>query len=112
MIAFVCDGCHSNLQIGNEWVEKLGRCPHCGTNTRVPGNPKRTAKLTILARMVVFPFVLAAFWGLMFCIADVRSGFSLVLGSVIVGAMKATANRSRRQEAKRPQVSPLWNAIR
>ena len=87
MIDFVCDGCRAQLQIGDGWAGGLGRCPHCGTNTRVPGNPKRTSKLTILARMVAFPFVLVAFWGLMFCIVDVSKGFALVMGGVIAVAL-------------------------
>ena len=42
MIDFVCDGCHAALQIADKSAGLLGRCPYCGTNTRVPGNPKRT----------------------------------------------------------------------
>ena len=44
---------------------------------------KRTPKLTIVARMVIIPFLVVGFWGLMFCIADVGLGFCFVLGGVI-----------------------------
>ena len=43
---------------------------------------KRTSKLTIIFRMVIVPFAVVAFWGLMFCIADPGLGFSFVLGGV------------------------------
>ena len=83
MIDFVCDGCHTQLQIGDDWAGKLGHCPHCGTNTRVPGYPRRTAKRTMIFRMAIIPFLVVAFWGLMFCIADPGLAFSFVLGGVI-----------------------------
>ena len=44
---------------------------------------KRTPKRTIIFRMVIIPFAVVAFWGLMFCIADVSAGFYLVLGGVV-----------------------------
>ena len=75
MIDFTCDGCHASLQIGDEWAGKLGHCPHCGVNSRVPGNRKRTSKAVICARIGCLPIVVVTFWGLMFCIADVSLGF-------------------------------------
>ena len=62
MIQFLCDHCHSPLQIGDDSAGKLDRCPFCGTNSRVPGNPKRTSKLTIIARMVALPLAVLLFW--------------------------------------------------
>jgi hypothetical protein len=59
MISFVCDHCHAELQIGQEWAGKLGHCPHYGTDSRVPGYPKRTSKLTILARIAILPLLAA-----------------------------------------------------
>ena len=49
---------------------------------QAPGGLKRTPKLTIAFRMVIIPFAVVAFWGLMLCIADVGLGFCLVLGGV------------------------------
>ena len=43
---------------------------------------KRTPKQTIIFRMVIIPFAVVAFWGLMFCIADPGVGFCFVLGGV------------------------------
>ena len=80
MIDFVCDGCHTQLQIGDNWAGKLGHCPHCGTNTRVPGGPKRTPKRKMIFRMAIIPFLVVAFWGLMFCIADPEMGFCFMVG--------------------------------
>jgi hypothetical protein len=62
MIDFVCDNCRANLKIGNKWAGLLGHCPHCGTDTRVPGNPRRTSKLVILLRLAVAPAVVIGFW--------------------------------------------------
>ena len=62
MIHFICDGCHSELQIGDQWAGQLGRCPHCGTNTRVPGYPRRTPKWKILLRIAAVPLGVIAFW--------------------------------------------------
>jgi hypothetical protein len=83
MIDFVCDGCHTQLQIGDGLAGKLGRCPTCGTNTRVPGHPRRTPKWKMIFLMAIIPFLVVAFWGLMFCIADPGLAFSFVLGGVI-----------------------------
>jgi len=49
---------------------------------QAPGGLKRTPKWKITARMVLIPFAVVAFWGLMFCIADVGLGFSFILGGV------------------------------
>jgi hypothetical protein len=49
---------------------------------RVPNGPKRTPKRTIIFRMGIIPFAVVAFWGLMFCIADLEIGFYFVLGGV------------------------------
>jgi hypothetical protein len=87
MINFVCCGCGAALQIGDQWTGKLGGCPHCGTNTRVPGYPKRTSKLTILARIGCLPFAVVLFWALMFSTVDVDAGLDLVLGGVIAFAV-------------------------
>ena len=80
MIDFVCDGCYTQLQIGDNWAGKLGRCPACGTNTRVPGHPRRTPKLKMIFRMAIIPFLVVSFWGLMFCIADPERGFYFMVG--------------------------------
>ena len=58
------------------------------------GGLKRTPKLTIAARMVIIPFAVVGFWGLMF---DCRpgSGLCLVLGgvgAVLVGLGSAGAS--------------------
>lgn len=82
MIDFTCDGCQQVLQIGDEWAGKLGHCPRCGTDSRVPGNPKRTSKLVIAFRMAIIPFLVVAFWGLMLSIAAPVLGLILVLGGV------------------------------
>ena len=87
MIDFTCCGCGAALHIGDDSAGLLGRCPYCGTNTRVPGNPKRTSKLTILARIGCLPFAAVLFWALMFCIVDVEAGLDLMLGGVIAFAV-------------------------
>ena len=74
MITFICDGCRSQLQISNESAGKLGCCPYCHVNTRVPGNPKRTSKLTILARIGCLPFAVVLFWAGMFLYRRCRCG--------------------------------------
>jgi len=43
---------------------------------------RRTPKLTIVARMVIIPFAVVAFWGLMLSIAAPVMGLCLVLGGV------------------------------
>ncbi len=43
---------------------------------------KRTSKLKIVFRIAVIPFLVTAFWGSMFCIADPEIGFYFVLGGV------------------------------
>jgi DNA-directed RNA polymerase subunit RPC12/RpoP len=89
MITFVCDGCGAELQIGDQWAGKLGRCPHCGTNSRVPGNPKRTSKLVILARIVALPFAVLAFWAFFLSLGSGWMAVYFVLGGVgaVVGAL-------------------------
>ena len=57
MINFVCSDCGAQLQIGDKSAGLLGYCPHCGTNTRVPGHPKRTSKLLITARFFFLPLL-------------------------------------------------------
>jgi len=52
------------------------------TRRRVPGSLKRTPKLTIVFRMVIIPFAVVGFWGLMLSIAAPVLGFFLVLGGV------------------------------
>ena len=52
------------------------------------GGLKRTPKLTIVARMVIIPFAVVGFWGLMFCIVDVERGFWFLVsgvGAVLLG---------------------------
>jgi len=46
------------------------------------GGLKRTPKLTIVARMVIIPFAVVGFWGLMLSIAAPVLGLCLVLGGV------------------------------
>jgi len=83
MINFICSGCGAVLHISDEQAGKLGRCPHCGTDTRVPGYPKRTSKLLILFRIGCLPFSVVLFWALMFSTVDVDAGLDLALGGVI-----------------------------
>jgi hypothetical protein len=52
------------------------------TRKQAPGQLKRTPKWKITARMVIIPFAVVGFWGLMLSIADVGLGFCLVLGGV------------------------------
>jgi DNA-directed RNA polymerase subunit RPC12/RpoP len=87
MIIFICCGCGAALHIGDKQAGRLGRCPYCHANTRVPGNPRRTSKLTILARISCLPFAAVLFWALMFCIVDVSAALALVLGGVIALAI-------------------------
>jgi hypothetical protein len=47
---------------------------------QAPGESKRTPKWKIIFRLILIPFAVVAFWGAMFCIADVGLGFSFVLG--------------------------------
>ena len=49
---------------------------------QAPGCQRRTPKLTIAARMVVIPFLVVGFWGLMLSIAAPVLGLFLVLGGV------------------------------
>ncbi len=52
------------------------------------GGLKRTPKLTIVARMVIIPFAVVGFWGLMLSIAAPVLGLCLVsggVGAVLVG---------------------------
>ena len=49
---------------------------------QAPGCQRRTPKLTIAARMVIIPFLVVGFWGLMFSIAAPVLGLCLVLGGV------------------------------
>jgi hypothetical protein len=50
---------------------------------------RRTSKRTIIFRIAIIPFLVVAFWGLMFATADLELGFYFVLGGVgaIVGAI-------------------------
>lgn len=59
MINFNCSGCGANLNIGDEWAGKLGQCPHCGVNSRVPGYPKRTPRTVIISRFAAIPLIAA-----------------------------------------------------
>ena len=52
------------------------------TRKQVPGSLTRTPKLTIVARMVIIPFAVVGFWGLMLSIAAPVLGLCLVLGGV------------------------------
>ena len=83
MINFICCGCGAALNIGDQWAGKLGRCPHCGANTRLPGYPKRTSKLLILFRIGFIPFAIVFFWALMFSIVDTDISWHLIKGAVI-----------------------------
>jgi len=51
------------------------------------GGLKRTPKLTIVARMVIIPFAIVGFWGLMLSIAAPVLGLCLVLGGVAAVAL-------------------------
>jgi len=81
MIDFICDGCHTQLQIGDQWAGKLGRCPHCGTQTSVPGYPKRTPKRKMIFRMVLIPLVVLVFWASF--LATVGLAVPFLLGGVL-----------------------------
>ena len=83
MIDFICCGCGAALNIGDNSAGLLGRCPHCGTNTRLAGYPKRTSKLLILFRIGCIPFAIVCFWALMLSIADADLAFHFILGAVI-----------------------------
>ena len=50
---------------------------------QAPGGLKRTPKWKIAARMVIIPFVVVGFWGLMLSIAAPLLGVFLVLGGVV-----------------------------
>ena len=80
MIHFICCGCGKALHIGDEQAGKLGGCPYCGVNTRVPGNPRRTSKLTILMRIVAIPLAVVAFWASFL-------GLPILIGGVIALAV-------------------------
>ena len=81
MIDFTCNGCGSALKIGEEWAGKLGHCPHCGTDT--PVSPRRTSKLTIIARMGCFPLVATLSWGIVFSLASWEMCWAVIKGGVI-----------------------------
>jgi len=83
MIQFVCDGCGQQLKIGDEWSGKLGHCPYCGTNSRVPGYPRRTPKWKILARLLAAPFIVGLGYFLLFSIVDVWAGVYFLMGGMI-----------------------------
>ena len=87
MINFICCGCGAKLHIGDQWSGKLGRCPHCKTDTRLPGYPKRTSKLVILFRIGCIPFAILIFWALMFSIVDTDISWHLMKGGVIAFAV-------------------------
>ena len=80
MIGFVCCGCGANLEIGDEWSGRLGRCPHCRATTRLPGNPRRTSKLTILARFFAYPVAMLSFWTFFL-------GWPIFLGGIVAVAI-------------------------
>ena len=75
MIAFTCDGCGASLKIADKWSGRLGHCPHCGTDSPVPGYPRRTPKPVIIARIGCFPMLIAVSWGIMFALLLVGSRF-------------------------------------
>ena len=80
MISFICSGCGANLNIGDEWTGKIGRCPHCGTNSRVPGYPRRTAKTTIIARFLTWPMICLA-------IPSLLLGWPVFLGGIVAAGL-------------------------
>ena len=82
MINFICDGCHRTLQIGNEWAGKLGHCPYCRTNSRVPGYPKRTSKLVIIARIPIYPLTVLGFWSFFLSLAGMDVVIPFLLGGL------------------------------
>ena len=90
MIDFTCDGCGAALKIGDEWAGKLGHCPHCGTDT--PVSPRRTSKLTIIARMGCFPLVATLSWAIVFgCLGGswtfwpiMEGGLSAIFGIIFI----------------------------
>lgn len=92
MIDFTCEGCGAALKIGDEWAGKLGHCPHCGTDSQVPGYPMRTSKLVIMARMGCFPFVTTLSWAIVFgCLGDASlfwpimgGGLSAIFGIIFI----------------------------
>ncbi len=80
MINFTCLGCGAALQIDKKWAGRLGHCPHCGVNSPVPGNPRRSSKIGILARMCAVPFAVVAFWA--FFYGQVADPTWFILGGV------------------------------
>lgn len=82
MITFVCSGCGQQLNIGDEWAGLLGHCPACDTNSRVPGNPKRTSKLTIILRMLLLPMIIMGGFASVFCIISLASGLFVILAAL------------------------------
>ena len=80
MINFICCSCGAALNISDEQAGKLGGCPYCGVNTRVPGNPRRTGKLTILGRIVAIPIVVLLFWTMFL-------GLPILIGGLIALAI-------------------------
>ena len=78
MIAFTCDGCGASLKIADKWSGRLGHCPHCGTDSPVPGYPRRTPKSVIIARIGCFPMLIAVSWGIMFSLVSWESCWIII----------------------------------
>jgi hypothetical protein len=75
------------------------------------GCQKRTSKWKIIFRLILIPFVVVGFWGLMFSIADVGLGFSFVLGGVIavaLGLLFCWAFTNLGTFLSRPREYRLW----
>lgn len=87
MINFNCGGCGCLLQISDEFSGQLGGCPHCGTNSRVPGNPRRTAKTTIVFRLIILPVLFFSAFGLLACVTGQVHFGLIIIGSTIVGGL-------------------------
>jgi hypothetical protein len=92
-IEFICDGCRAALQIGAGSAGTLARCPHCGSEARVPDYPKRTAKLTIIFRIACIPMAVVIFYGLLFCLVSIGDGLE-------PGADREAINGAYRRLAK------------
>ena len=82
MITFTCDGCQRTLRIGNEFAGQLGHCPFCHTNSRVPGYPKRTSKLVIIARISIYPLAVLGFWTMLLSLAGPGAWVPFLLGGL------------------------------
>lgn len=82
MIQFLCSGCNAQLRISDKESGKLGRCPYCGANSRIPGYPRRTSRLKILFKISIVPLGVALFW---ICFLSLSGDSEVIRGAWIGG---------------------------